>query len=60
MGREKNNIESNCVAFDDVCFDETNYQSSYQSSIIEMDKKELKLFKKLFQRIFSFGTGKAA
>ena len=56
MGREKNNIESNCVAFDDVCFDETNYQSS----IIEMDKKELKLFKKLFQRIFSFGTAKAA
>ena len=56
MGREKNNIESNCVAFDDACFDETNYQSS----IIEMDKKEVTFFKKLFQRIFSFGTGKAA
>ena len=33
MRREKNNIESNCVSFDDACFDETNYQSS----IIEMN-----------------------
>jgi len=56
MGREKNNIESNCVSFDDACFDETNYQSS----IIEMDKKEVTFFKKLFQRILNFGTGKAA
>ena len=56
MGREKNNRESNCVAFDDACFDETNYQSS----IIEMDKKEVTFFKKLFQRIFNFGTRKTA
>lgn len=56
MRREKNNIESKCVTFDDACFDETNYQSS----IIEMDKKEATLLKKSFQRILNFLTRKKA
>ena len=36
--REKHNIESNCVSFDDDCYTET---SSYNENIEAMDRKEL-------------------
>jgi uncharacterized protein (UPF0332 family) len=36
--REKHNIESNCVSFDDDCYAET---SDYYTNITAMDRKEL-------------------
>ena len=36
--REKHNIESNCVSFDDDCYTET---SDYHTNIAAMDRKEL-------------------
>ena len=45
MGRQKHNIESNCVTFDDYCYDETNYCDS----IMAIDRKELGAIKKFFK-----------
>jgi hypothetical protein len=40
--REKHNIESNCVSFDDDCYNET---SDYNANITAMDIEELNTFK---------------
>jgi hypothetical protein len=40
--REKHNIESNCVSFDDDCYNET---SDYNADITAMDIEELNTFK---------------
>ena len=40
--REKHNIESNCVSFDDDCYNET---SDYNANITAMDIEELDTFK---------------
>jgi hypothetical protein len=36
--RQEHNIESNCVSFDDDCYNET---SDYYTNITAMDRKEL-------------------
>ena len=40
--REKHNIESNCVSFDDDCYNETN---DYNADITAMDIEELNTLK---------------
>jgi hypothetical protein len=40
--REKHNIESNCVSFDDDCYNET---SDYNADITAMDIEELDTLK---------------
>jgi hypothetical protein len=47
--RLQHNIESNCVAFDDACYDETNYSSS----ILEIDRREINWFMKLINKLFN-------
>ena len=44
--REKHNIESNCVSFDDDCYAET---SSYHSNIAAMDRKEMEVVKSVYR-----------
>ena len=47
--RRQHNIESNCVTFDDACYDETNYSNS----ILEIDNKEVFWFKKIFRDLLN-------
>ena len=49
--REKHNIESNCVTFEDDCYNET---SSYHSNIAAMDRKELDTIKFVYRTGESF------
>ena len=44
--REKHNIESNCVSFDDDCYAET---SSYQQNIALMEQKEVDAVKSVYK-----------
>ena len=46
MTRQQHNIKSNCVVFDDYCYDETD---NYYSDINAMDKQEIAWFKKIFK-----------
>ena len=44
--REKHNIESNCVSFDDDCYNET---SDYNADITAMDRKELEVIQSVMR-----------
>ena len=44
--REKHNIQSNCVSFDDDCYAET---SSYQQDIAPMEQKELEVIQSVMK-----------
>lgn len=46
--RKIHNIESNCVTFDDYCYDET---ASYYTNIAAIDKKELNWLFRIFNKI---------
>jgi len=50
MTRQQHNIKSNCVVFDDYCYDETN---DYYSDINAMDKQEIDWFKKIIKFLFN-------
>jgi hypothetical protein len=43
--RKEHNIESNCVSFDDDCYNET---SDYYTNIAAMDRKELETVKSIY------------
>lgn len=51
--RHEHNIESNCVSFDDSCFDETN---SYNQSITEMNKYEEQVIKSVVRKVYNTGA----
>ena len=51
--RQQHNIESNCVSFDDSCFDETN---TYYQSITEMDKQEVQAIKSVVRKVYNTGA----
>ena len=44
--REKHNIESNCVSFDDDCYAET---SSFQQDIALMEQKEVEAVRSVYK-----------
>ena len=44
--RQQHNIESNCVSFDDDCYNET---SSYYTNIAAMDRKEIDTVKSVYK-----------
>jgi len=49
--REQHNIKSNCVTFEDDCYNET---SDYYKNIAAMDRKELETFKSVYKTGESF------
>lgn len=49
--RERHNIESNCVSFDDDCYAETG---SYHTDLAAMDRKELDTIKFVYRTGESF------
>lgn len=51
MRREKHNIESNCVTFDDDCYNETQKQDTYQT----MYDYETRVVKDFTQKIYRTG-----
>ena len=50
--REKHNIESNCVSFNDDCYNETN---SYQENIKAMDGLERKVITDAVSSVYKTG-----
>ncbi len=61
--REKHKIESNCVSFDDDCYNETHHSyetSEFYRNIAGVDEQEISSMRKFFQRLLSFGAGKTA
>ena len=44
--REKHNIESNCVSFDDDCYAET---SSFQQDVALMEQKEVEAVRSVYK-----------
>ena len=58
--REKHNIESNCVTFDDSCYDETE-TLSFQDNVVSMEQKEREIFRNAFSNSFKavYKTGEA-
>jgi len=50
--REKHNIESNCVSFNDDCFNETN---SYQENVKVMDGLERKVITDAVSSVYKTG-----
>lgn len=50
--REKHNIESNCVSFNDDCYNETN---SYQENIKAMDGLERKVITDAVSSVYRTG-----
>jgi hypothetical protein len=50
--REKHNIESNCVSFNDDCFNETN---SYQENVKAMDGLERKVITDAVSSVYKTG-----
>jgi purine nucleoside permease len=49
--REKHNIKSNCVTFEDDCYNET---SSYDHNITAMDRAEVDAFRSVYKTGESF------
>jgi len=50
--REKHNIESNCVSFNDDCYNETN---SYQDNVKAMDGLERKVITDAVSSVYKTG-----
>ncbi|MEY4389699.1 MAG: hypothetical protein RIQ80_574 [Actinomycetota bacterium] len=50
--REKHNIESNCVSFNDDCYNETN---SYQENVKAMDGLERKVITDAVSSVYKTG-----
>jgi hypothetical protein len=51
--RERHNIESNCVSFDDDCFCETE---SFENNITAIDKHEVETVKSVAKQFYKSGT----
>lgn len=53
--RREHNIESNCVTFEDDCYNETQH-GSYHADIAAMDKKEMEFIQRSGQRFVNYLT----
>jgi len=53
--RREHNIESNCVTFEDDCYNETQ-NSSYYADIDAMNKKELEFIQRSPRRFINYLT----
>lgn len=53
--RQEHNIESNCVTFEDDCYNETQ-NASYEADIAAMDKKEMEFIQRSGQRFVNYLT----
>ena len=53
--REKHNIESNCVSFNDDCYNETNSHQENQENVNAMDGRQRKVITDAVSSVYKTG-----